>query len=91
MNNPELDHENYLEILLLLSKYDPLLQEYVKKVIGKSQQLKNRQVVGKLYTVRPGSLVTFLSKTIADYIIDALGFLMKKTIADDVRKSEFFT
>lgn len=84
MNNPE------LEILLLLSKYDLLLQKYVKNVIGKSQPLKNRHVVGKLHTGHPGSLVKFLSKTVTDYIIDALGFLMKKTIADDIRKSEFF-
>lgn len=34
LDNCNLDHENFLEIVILLSKYDPLLNEYVKTAIS---------------------------------------------------------
>jgi hypothetical protein len=89
LDNPALDHGNFLEIVLLLSKYDPLLKEHVDKVVSKSQKAKGRQSETK--SGRPGGLSTFLSKTTADYIIEELGLLMKKQIAKHIKQSEFFT
>lgn len=89
LDNPALDHGNFLEIVLLLSKYDPLLKEHVDKVVSKSQKAKGRQ--GETKSGRLGGLLTFLSKTTVDYIIEELGLLMKKQIAKHIKQSEFFT
>lgn len=89
LDNSALDHGNFLEIVLLLSKYDPLLKEHVDKIVSKSLKAKFHKNETK--SGRPGGLVTFLSKTTADYIIEELGFLMKKEIAKQVKESELFT
>ncbi|KAF0703627.1 zinc finger MYM-type protein 1-like [Aphis craccivora] len=89
LNDPSLDHGNFLEMVMLLSKYDPVLKEHTDRAIYKSQKSKNRQTVSR--PGRPGGLVTFLSKTIVDYIIEIIGSLMKTTIAENIRKAPFFT
>ncbi|XP_025200592.1 uncharacterized protein LOC112598380 [Melanaphis sacchari] len=89
LNDPSLDHGNFLEMVMLLSKYDPVLKEHTYRAIYKSQKSKNRQTVSR--PGRPGGLVTFLSKTTVDYIIEIIGSLMKTTIAENIRKAPFFT
>jgi hypothetical protein len=89
LNDPSLDHGNFLEMVMLLSKYDPVLKEHTDRAIYKSQKSKNRQTVSR--PGRPGGLVTFLSKTTVDYIIEIIGSLMKTTIAENIRKAPFFT
>lgn len=89
LNDSSLDHGNFLEMVMVLSKFDFVLKEHTDRAIFKSQKSKNRQTVSKLG--RAGSLVTFLSKTTVDYIIEIIGFLMKTTIAENVRKAAFFT
>lgn len=85
LDNPALDHRNFLEIVLLLSKYDPLLKEHVDKVVSISQEAKCRR--GETKSGRPGGLffLSFLSKTTADYIIVELGHLMKKQISIQIK------
>ncbi|XP_008178665.1 zinc finger MYM-type protein 1-like [Acyrthosiphon pisum] len=89
LNDSSLDHGNFLEIVMLLSKYDPVFKEHTDRAIYKSQKSKNRQTVSR--PGRPGGLVTFLSKTNVDYIIEIIGSLMKTTIAENIRKAPFFT
>jgi len=60
-------------MVILLSKYDNLLEEHVKTSVFKSQLAKTRQG-NAVHSGRPGSLVTHLSKTTADYIIEAIGY-----------------
>lgn len=90
LNNCNLDHGNYLEMVILLSKYDSLLEEHVKTSVFKSQLAKTRQG-NSVHSGRPRSLVTHLSKTTVDYIIEAIGYLMKKTMSDKIREVTFFT
>lgn len=62
-------------MVILLSKYDISLEEHVKTSVFKSQLAETRQ------DGSPGCpvwLVTHLSKTTADYIIVAKGYLLKK-------------
>lgn len=90
LDNCNLDHGNFLEILILLSKYDPLLNEHVKLAVFKSQLAKTRQK-DNVHSGRPGGLVTYLSKTTVDYIIEAIGILMKKSISESIREANFFS
>jgi len=59
--DPILDHGNFLEILLLLKKYDVTLNEHVDKIIKSAQEKaarhKSTKVKGR------GSSITFISKT----------------------------
>lgn len=40
---------------------------------------------------RQGSFVTLLSKTTANYIIDAIGKLMRNSISEDIKRVQFFS
>ena len=61
-----LDYGNFLEILLLLSEFDPVLQNYIEKIstLSKKSQLR----------------LTLLSKTTINYLIDIMANLIKKQI-----------
>jgi len=37
LNNKILDHGNFLEIMILLSKYDPVINEHFNTIISKSE------------------------------------------------------
>jgi len=74
---------------MLLSKYDSLFKEHIDKSIQKSEKAKNKQF--KVKVERTGGLVTFLSKTTADYIIETIGLLMKRSITDKMKEAKFFT
>jgi len=54
LNNEFLDHGNFLELIILLSKYDVVLNEHLNKVIKKSQKNHDNDSKGR------GNLVTFL-------------------------------
>lgn len=92
LNDGTMDHGHFLEVLILISKFDPLLKNHIDNAVMKSSKYHyNNKVVGKKNSGRPGSLVTFLSKTTADYIIEAIGQLMRKCIADDINEAQFFS
>lgn len=40
LSNPNLDHGNFLEIILLLAKYDPLLEKHIEDCIQSSSKYK---------------------------------------------------
>lgn len=90
LNDLSLDHGNFLEIILLLAKYDPLLKEHVDKAVMQSQKLYESRKEA-VHAGRPGKFVTFLSKTTADYVIDAISVLLKKNLSEIIKKSEFFS
>jgi len=72
----------------LISKFDPLLKDHINNAVLKSSKFhNNNKVTGKKSSGRPGSLVTLLSKTTADYIIEAIGQLMRKCISDDINEA----
>jgi hypothetical protein len=57
LNYCNLDHGNFLEMVILISKFDPTLQGHLDKVIKKSVSIHNSS------SKQVGGLITFLSKT----------------------------
>ncbi|XP_051796629.1 protein FAM200A-like [Acanthochromis polyacanthus] len=76
------DHGNFLEILLLLSKYDSCLQQHVQDCIQKSQSSTGK---GR------GSRVTLMSKTTVCSVLEAIRQLIKETIATEVNQAGMYT
>jgi len=72
--------------VILLSKYNLLLNEHVKTAIIKSQLAKTQHKDN----VYPGGLVIYLSKTTADNIIETMSILMKKSNSESIREAIFF-
>lgn len=81
-----LDHGNFLEILLLLKKYDMTLNEHVDKITKSAQEKaawhKSTKVKGR------GSSITFISKTTINLIIDVISVLMKRSISSQIQEAE---
>lgn len=80
------DHGNFLELILLLSKYDVCLQEHVSDCKRKSKKLHDSGGRGGR-----GSLVTLLSKTTVHAVIDTISRAIKETIAKEVREAGMFS
>lgn len=84
-DNIAVDHGNFLEMILLLSKFDVSLQEHVNECVQKSQSLNKTGVKGR------GSFVTLLSKTSVNKVIDVISHLIKESISREVRQAGMFS
>lgn len=73
---------NFLELVLLLAKYDEWLKNYLEIVTEKSKQrkLKNPDSKGK------GDLVTFLSKNTINKLLIIICEEIQRRISDDVKR-----
>jgi len=92
LNDDSLDHGNFLEMLILISKFDTLLKEHIDEAVIKSKKNREqRELKGIMGPGRQGSFVTLLSKTTANYIIDAIGKLMRNSISEDIKRAQFFS
>ncbi|XP_022161623.1 uncharacterized protein LOC111027533 [Myzus persicae] len=86
LNNPILDHGNFLDILLLLKKYDIVLNEHVDSLTNKAQRKANSgNSKGKV------SKVTFFSKTTVNMVIDSISTLIKKNISSQILEALMFS
>lgn len=83
-----LDHGNFLEILKLISNYDPLLKQHIEDVVHKSQKFKKNK--SQTMAGRSG-LITLISKTTADYVLEVLGTLMRQSISKEIKESGFYS
>lgn len=84
-----LDHGNYLEILKLISNYDPLLKQHIEYVVHKSLKFKENK--SKTMAGRSG-LITLISKTTADYyVLEVLGTMMRKIISKEIKEARFYS
>lgn len=86
LDNDSLDHGNFLELIILLGKYDVCLKEHLRNVIEKSKKLH----------VSPGSrgrgsLISLLSKMTINSVIDTIRNLIQKNISTEIRKAGMFT
>ena len=82
LDDATMDHGTFLELVMLLSKFDPCLQKHVHECIESSKKLH-----GSGSTVRGrGSLVTFLSKTTVNSMIGVIGRLIQDKVAAEVRQ-----
>ncbi|KAK9535823.1 hypothetical protein VZT92_008178 [Zoarces viviparus] len=86
LDDDTIDHGNFLEMIVLLGKYDICLKEHLTLCIEKSKQIHQSGSRGGR-----GALVTLLSKTTIDYIITTIQRLMKTTIAAEVQESGMYS
>ncbi|KAL4088614.1 hypothetical protein QTP88_023703 [Uroleucon formosanum] len=85
LNNESVDHGNFLELIILLSKYDVVLNEHLKSVIKKSEKQHNCNSKSR------GNLVTFLSHYTTDKIINIISNLIKSTISKKIKEANMFS
>lgn len=83
LENMAVNHGKFLELILLLSKYDVCLQEHVSDCIEKSKK--------QMGSKGRGSLVTMMSKTTANKVTEVIRMLIQQTIAVEVRKAGMFS
>lgn len=79
------DHGNFLELILLVSKYDMCLKDHVSKCIENSKKLQSSGGKGR------GSLITLLSKTTVNKVIQAIRMLIQENISKEVREAGMFS
>ncbi|KAL4143892.1 hypothetical protein QTP88_006146 [Uroleucon formosanum] len=85
LRDSSLDHGNFLEMVLLVGKFDPVLKGHLDKVIKKSTTIHNSG------TKQGGGLITFLSKTTVNYIVEALSQIIKSIISKEVEKAGMYS
>lgn len=86
LENEETDHGNFLEILSLLAKYDPVLKLHLSRVISSSKKRKENSI-----SRGRGGLITLLSKSTVNHIICAIKKLIQKEIISEIQKAGFFS
>lgn len=79
MDNENLDHGNFLEIIMLIGKYDIILKTHLDKIIKQSKEYKSRGV-----KQRAGNFLTYLSKTTVNNIIFAISAKIKEIISKEI-------
>lgn len=79
------DHGNFLELIILLGKYDVCLKEHLTECMEKSKKMHQSQARSR------GAAVTFLSKTTVNTVISTVQRLIQETIAKEVAESGMFS
>ena len=82
----KVDHETFLEIVLLLAKYDYILKCHLENVIKKCLQNKPHK-----RKHNRANRNTFISKTTANSIIAIISKLMKEEISNSVREANIYS
>ncbi len=82
LDDCNIDHGNFLEVLVLLSKYDVCLKEHLKECIEKSKKIHQTGAKGR------GSLVLLLSPRTINSVIDTIQQLIQETIAGPLLVSQ---
>lgn len=85
LDDHNIDHGNFLELIILLGKYDVCLKEHLTECIEKSKKMHQSQARGH------GAAVTFLSKTTVNTVISTVKCLIQETIAKEVAESVIFS
>lgn len=82
LKDPTMDHGTFLEMILLKSKYDAVLNEHLNNVINKSEKMHLQGSKGR------GNFVTLLSHYSINNVISSL---IKQTISDQINKAQIFS
>ena len=85
LEDQNLNHGNFLEMIMLLGMYDVCLQQHLTQCIEKSKAQHKAGSRGR------GSLVTLLSKGTTTKVIKVIDQLIKESIANEVRKAKIFS
>ncbi len=81
-----IDHGHFLEMIILLGKYDVCLKEHLGNFIEKSKTLH-----ASSGSRGRGSLITLLSKTTVNSVIDTICNLIQENISTDIKKAGMFS
>ncbi|XP_059901454.1 uncharacterized protein LOC132452716 [Gadus macrocephalus] len=87
LEDSSLDHGNFFEMILLLGKYDVALKEHLSDIIHKSKKLHESASGSR----GRGSLVTLLSKSTVNSVIDTILKMIKDNIGTEIQKAGMFT
>lgn len=88
-NNNFKNRGNFMELVKLISKYDPVLRLHIEHCTKKRLNTINKNTTQK--TKGRGNLVTFLSKNMFIKIIDIMRNLIQNKISDEVNSAGFFS
>jgi len=89
LSNTNIDHGTFLELILLISKFDPILKSHLDHVTKNAP--KNSSNDDECKKVGRGSFVSVLSKTTVNNIIQIIKQTMKRKIAEEVKESEMYS
>lgn len=81
-----LDHGTFLEIILLLAKYDIILKEHIESIAQQSKELHD-----KGHKRRAGSFLTLLSKTTLNSLIGIIKEMLKEKITEHVKRAKMYS
>uniref|UniRef100_A0A2S2QRP4 Zinc finger MYM-type protein 1 n=1 Tax=Sipha flava TaxID=143950 RepID=A0A2S2QRP4_9HEMI len=97
LDDSSLNHGNFLEIILLLSKSENILKSHIEKSIKLSKEHHDRaqninmKALKTTTKIGRGNLVTFLSATTVTTIIKLIGKEIKNMISREVKKAKIFS
>jgi len=89
--NETIDHGNFLELLIFLSKFDLLLKNHLKDSCEKSELSRKARSKSDLLSKGRGNFETFISKTTVNNIIRIISKLIKNKISLEVSEADFFS
>lgn len=89
LSDDNVDHGNFLEMVLLMSKYDDILKKHLDSCIKESKKIHQSNLDVK--TQGRGNLVTFLSKTTVNYILEAISKLIKNRISKEINEAGMYS
>ncbi|KAE8741214.1 hypothetical protein FOCC_FOCC013248 [Frankliniella occidentalis] len=87
LEDRSVNHGNFLELVLLLAEYDPVLQEHVRISIETSKKLRDSNPGSK----GRGSFVSFLSKSTVNKLIKIIGSNIQEKIIEEVKLAKIFS
>lgn len=85
LKDPALDHGTFLEMIMLLSKYDAVLNEHLNTIISKSENNHLKGSKGR------GNFVTFLSHYSIDIITSTISLIIKQIISEQISIAGMFS
>lgn len=89
MNYPSLNHGNFLELLKFTASRDSILNGYLKSAIDQSKKRKTKLDSQSKISKGRGNLVTLLSKTTVNKVIDAILLCMRRIIRTELADKQF--
>ncbi|KAL4119802.1 hypothetical protein QTP88_012569 [Uroleucon formosanum] len=85
LKDPTLDHGTFLEMIILISKYDAVLNEHINNIINKSEKMHLQGSKGR------GNFVSLLSHYSINNVISTISSIIKQTISSQISKAQMFS
>ena len=80
-----IDHSNFLEMIILLGKYDVCFKERLTECIEKNKNLHQSGARGR------GSLITLLSKNTVNTVIHTIQSIIQETMSSEIEQAGMFS